>query len=203
MTRAALPVLVLWATLIGGCSSSRLASDAPAKGGLASAPLVPPAKIEYPAGGEGVIADAGSVIISGQPTEASLRHLVKEKGITLVINLRTPKEMDDRAVVPFDEAAVLKELGVDYVNVPLGRPDHPASPDKVDQVAAALAAHQGRALLHCTVAGRASHMWAAYLIRHRGVKPEVAVAEAASIQPNRPMYADLVGADVEIVPSSR
>jgi uncharacterized protein (TIGR01244 family) len=155
-------------------------------------------KIGYPAGGEGVIARSGPVFISGQPTEESLRRLVADEGITVVICLRGPKEMDDRAVVPFDEAAVLKELGVDYVHVPLSRPDHMATPEKVDQVAEALAKHEGKALLHCTVAGRASQMWAAYLIRHRGVDPETAIAEAGTIQPNRPMYADLVGGDVVV-----
>jgi uncharacterized protein (TIGR01244 family) len=193
-----LPVALIVGAALGGCASNGLKSTHPARGGLASAPIEKPTKIEYPAGGEGVIARSGPVFISGQPTEESLRKLIADEGITVVINLRSPQEMEDRKSVPFDEAAVLKELGVDYVQVPLSRPDHPASPAKVDQVAAALATHQGKALMHCGVAGRASHMWAAYLIRHRGVDPEVAIAEAGTIQPNRPMYADLVGADVVV-----
>ncbi len=200
MKQAMLPVALVVGLALGGCASDRLRAAHPARGGLASAPIETPTKIEYPAGGEGVIVRAGPVFIAGQPTEESLRRLVKDEGITVVINLRGQKEMDDRKAVPFDEAAVLKELGVDYVHVPLGRPDHPATPAKVDQVAEALSQHQGKVLLHCASAGRASNMWAAYLIRHRGVSPEKAIADAALIQPNRPMYADLVGADVVVVP---
>lgn len=200
MHRAAMCVVTIIGLALGGCASNKLRAAQPAHGGLASAPIETPTKIEYPAGGEGVIAKSGPVFISGQPTEESLRRLIKDEGITVVICLRGPKEMDDRAVVPFDEAAVLKELGVDYVHVPLSRPDFQATPEKTDQVAAALASHEGHALLHCTVAGRASNMWAAYLMRHRGVPPQKALADAAQIQPNRPMYADLVGADVKLVP---
>lgn len=194
MTRSFVVPVVIASLALGGCSAGRYAAAHRARGGLADAPAPAPTKVEYPAGGEGVIAESGPVFISGQPTEESLRRLVAEQGITVVINLRTPKEMDDRAVVPFDEAAVLRDMGVEYVHVPLGRPDHLATPAKVDAVAAALARHKGRALLHCTVAGRASHMWAAYLVRHRGVEPQAAIAQAAMIQPNTPMVVDLIGA---------
>jgi hypothetical protein len=36
-------------------------------------------------------------------------------------------------------------------------------------------------LLHCTVAWRASHLWAAYLIAERGVPVEEALANARAI----------------------
>lgn len=195
--------LVLTGFVAAGCQSNRLRAESPARGGLASAPIETPRKLEYPAGGEGVIFESGPVFIAGQPTEESLRRMVREHGITVVINLRTQQEMENRERMPFDEAAVLREMGVDYVNVPLGRPDHMASPEKVDEVAAALEAHEGRALLHCASATRASHVWAAYLIRHRGVDPDRAIADAAMIQPNRPMYADLIGADITVKPAKR
>ena len=43
--------------------------------------------------------------------------------------------------------------------------------------AAALAAAEGNVLLHCTVAWRASHMWAAYLVAHQGYS----VADAVNV----------------------
>src|SRR5262249_33296927 len=70
------------------------------------------------------IADAGALLIAGQPTEAALREL-HDKGYTTVINLRTQQEMDNRKAVPFDEAALLKELKMTYVHIPLGGPDTP------------------------------------------------------------------------------
>src|SRR5262245_15263249 len=48
------------------------------------------------------------MFIGGQPTEKALREL-KAKGVTTVVNLRMPEEMSR---VGFDEAALVKELGI-------------------------------------------------------------------------------------------
>ncbi len=111
---------------------------------------------------------APNVYLSGQPSEAGLAR-AKELGVTRVINLRTTMEMDNREVVPFDEAQLLSELGIDYVHVPSGGPDTPYSPERVAQVADAIADAPGNVLLHCTVAWRATHLWTAYLIEHQNV----------------------------------
>lgn len=44
-----------------------------------------------------------------------------------------------------------------------------------------MASAEGKVLLHCTVAWRASHLWAAYLIRDRGVPVATALAQSRSI----------------------
>ena len=90
------------------------------------------------------------------------------RDVTLVVNLRTPEEMENRERVPFDEAAVLLELGIEYVWIPLGGEEHPYTPEAVATFAEALARHTGPVLLHCTVAWRASHLWAAYLVEFHG-----------------------------------
>ena len=111
------------------------------------------------------------LFIGGQPTEKALREL-KAKGVTTVVNLRMPQEM---ARVGFDEAALLGELGISYVHIPLNGLDGNAyAPAALDQFAAVMKSAKGKVLLHCTLAWRASHLWAAYLIRER----EVPVAEA-------------------------
>jgi uncharacterized protein (TIGR01244 family) len=89
--------------------------------------------------------------------------------------------MDNRKQVPFDEAAVLKELGVNYVHIPLGGPDTPYTPEAVEKFAKAFEGANTKVLLHCTVAWRASHMWAAYLVKHKGVAREEAVKQATAI----------------------
>src|SRR5262245_21260051 len=62
------------------------------------------------------------MFIAGQPTEKALREL-KGKGVTTVVNLRMPEEMSR---VGFDEAALVKELGIKYVYIPMrGTADHP------------------------------------------------------------------------------
>jgi uncharacterized protein (TIGR01244 family) len=132
---------------------------------------------------QAMIADTGPVYIAGQPTEAALREMVAS-GVKTIINLRTQPEMDNRRQVPYDEEAVLKELGVTYVHIPLGGPDTPYTPAAVDQVADALAKADGKVLLHCTIAWRASHMWAAYLVKYKGYTLEEATRHAAAMNLN-------------------
>jgi uncharacterized protein (TIGR01244 family) len=118
------------------------------------------------------------MFIGGQPTEKALREL-KEKGVTTVVNLRMPEEM---AHVGFDEAALVKELGINYVHIPMrGTADHPYGPKELDTFAAAMASADGKVLLHCTIAWRASHLWAAYLIRDRKVPVAEALAQTRMI----------------------
>jgi len=119
------------------------------------------------------------VFISGQPTERALRDL-HAQGVTTVVNLRTPEEMSKR--VPFDEAALVKSLGMEYVYVPVrGNAEFPYSPAAVKSFAAAMSSAKGKVLLHCTIAWRASHMWAAYLIQYRDVPVATALQEARMI----------------------
>jgi len=118
------------------------------------------------------------MFIGGQPTEKALRDL-KAKGVTTVVNLRMPEEM---AQVGFDEAALVKELGMRYVHIPMrGSAENPYGPKQLDTFAAAMSSADGKVLLHCTVAWRASHMWAAYLIRERKMPVETVLAQTRSI----------------------
>lgn len=141
-----------------------------------------PRKLDTP-GFQGVIAEAGSVYVAGQPTEQALRELASQ-GVTTIINLRTQQEMDNRRAVPFDEAALTKELGITYVHVPLGGPDTPYTPEAVEKVAAAIEAAKGKVLLHCTVGWRASHMWSAYLVKKKQMSYADAVKAGEAINLN-------------------
>ena len=119
------------------------------------------------------------VFVTGQPTERGLRDL-RAQGVTVVVNLRTPEEMTRN--VPFDEPALVKELGMRYVYLPVrGNAEYPYSPETLAKFAEAVNAANGKVLLHCTIAWRASHLWAAYLIQERGVPIEAALANARAI----------------------
>jgi uncharacterized protein (TIGR01244 family) len=119
------------------------------------------------------------VFISGQPTERALRDL-RAQGVTTVVNLRTPEEMSKR--VPFDEAALVKNLGMEYVYLPMrGNAEFPYSPDALKSFAAAMSGAKGKVLLHCTIAWRASHLWAAYLIQYRNVPVAKALEQTRMI----------------------
>ena len=90
-----------------------------------------------------------------------------------------PEEM---ARVDFDEAALASTLGMRYVHIPMrGTPENPYGPAQLDDFTAAVASANGKVLLHCTVAWRASHLWAAYLIRERKVPVETALAQTRAI----------------------
>jgi len=126
-----------------------------------------------------VLAD-DNLYIAGQPTEAGLAQM-RDLGVTTVVNLRTRREMDDRSVVPFDEAAEVAELGLNYVHIPAGGPDTPYAPEMLSRFAAALDKAEGKVLLHCTVAWRASHLYTAYLHQYRGLPMREAVRQGRAI----------------------
>ncbi len=120
------------------------------------------------------------LFIAGQPSEAGLAQMA-EAGVVTVVNLRTHREMDDRNVVPFDEAASVRELGLEYVHIPSGGPDTPYDADMVSRFAQALETAEGKVLLHCTVAWRASHLYVAYLHRYRGLPLDEAIEHGRAI----------------------
>lgn len=148
----------------------------------AQAPIHDPQKLDR-TDFQGAIADVGPAFVAGQPTADALRSM-KAAGVTTVISLRTQSEMDNRQQVPFDEPALIKELGMTYVHIPLGGPDTPYTPAAVTAVNEAMKAAGGKVLLHCTIAWRASHMWAAYLATYRGYSVEQATKQGEAINMN-------------------
>jgi len=140
----------------------------------------------------------GRVYIAGQPSEAAFERF-KALGVTAVVNLRTQREMDNRQAVPFDEAALLARLGLEYVHVPLGGDEDPWTPAAVERFAEVLEKHRGPVLLHCTVAWRASYLWAAYLIRDGGLDLDAALARGRAIGIGRDPLAELTGRSLKVV----
>ena len=117
------------------------------------------------------------VFIAGQPTEKALREM-KALGVTTVVNLRSPQEM---ARIGFDEAKLVAELGMKYVYLPMrGNAELPYSPVSLQKFTEAVRSAEGKVLLHCTIAWRASHLWGAYLIQ-QGVPVGDALTHARAI----------------------
>jgi protein tyrosine phosphatase (PTP) superfamily phosphohydrolase (DUF442 family) len=103
------------------------------------------------------VTEAGRFYFSGQPGEAGLRHAAS-KGITVVVSLRTEEEL---AGLPFDEAALVGELGMAYVNIPVT----PSSFSLEDVERFAEYVNQRRIILaHDDTSDRAGAMWAALLL---------------------------------------
>jgi protein tyrosine phosphatase (PTP) superfamily phosphohydrolase (DUF442 family) len=164
---------VMAAMTAGVCAAQHLTGEHPTSG--VPAPVVLDNRGLF----QDKFAEVGDdVFIAGQPTEKGLREL-RARGVTTVVNLRTPPEM---AKVPFDEPALAKELGMDYVSIPMrGTKEMPYSPAALKQFADVMANAKGKVLLHCTVAWRASHLWAAYMIQYRNVPVATALTDARMV----------------------
>ena len=129
----------------------------------------------------GGIAKTGDLYIAGQPmVEDALRKL-KAEGVTTVINLRTRQEMANRKSTPIDEEKVLQELDIKYVHIPSGGAKNPFSPATLDAFAAAMEQSDGKVLLHCNSARRATHIWVAYLVKHKNLSLEEALTYGRAI----------------------
>jgi uncharacterized protein (TIGR01244 family) len=173
IVRLAAVSVIMSATAAGICGAQHLTGPHPT--GEVPAPVA----LDNPGLFQDKFSSVGDdVFISGQPTEKGLREL-KSRGVTTVVNLRSPPEM---AKVPFDEAKLVKELGMRYVYLPMrGTPELPYSPAAVKAFADAMSSANGKVLLHCTIAWRASHLWAAYLIQYRNVPVATALDQARMI----------------------
>jgi uncharacterized protein (TIGR01244 family) len=169
---AVLPVLGLLAT-VASASAQRVVGS----GAAATVPI--PVVLEHAARYQARVASVGEdLLIAGQPTAETLRQLRRD-GVTTVINLRMPDEMQR---ISFDEAALLQELGMEYVHLPVrGGTANPYSRETLRRFAETMKSANGKVLLHCTIAWRASHLWAAYLIDYRNMPVDTALAHARLI----------------------
>jgi len=110
---------------------------------------------------------------SGQPSEAALRDLAETKGVVKVINIRTEEEMAER--VPFDEAALLKDLDVAYVHLPLPRENRD---EWLKGFTSEMKRTRGPVLIHCGSSNRAGAVWGRYLRVERGFNADAALLRA-------------------------
>lgn len=108
------------------------------------------------------------LLSAGQPTADDLREAAA-RGITTVIDLRDPMEAR-----PFDEPALLAELGVGYINIPVVSGD--LDDETMEQIIAAMRSHAGTAtLMHCASANRVGGPLIAWLMLEQGKSQEEAV----------------------------
>ena len=114
------------------------------------------------------------VIIAGQPTESEIRSL-PQRGVTHVVNVRSPEEMKDSTQVNFNEAKLLQELHIAYDNLPISGEKYPFRPDVLEAFAKIMQASKDSVLLHCKGGGRAYWLYAAYEVKYLGKSPNEVV----------------------------
>jgi protein tyrosine phosphatase (PTP) superfamily phosphohydrolase (DUF442 family) len=100
--------------------------------------------------------------LARQPDEAGLRA-AKERGVTLVIDLRAPGERE------WDEAGAAKTVGLGYENIPIAE-QGPFSAAALSQIDAVVAAHpHEQILVHCSTGNRAAAWLTTHLVRKQGM----------------------------------
>src|SRR5262249_39015487 len=116
--------------------------------------------------------DIGPAIFGGgQPSLDHLRRL-KEAGIGIVLDLRDP--MEPR---PFDEPALVRELGMEYVNVPVTAST--LTDATLDRIIATLRGADARPVFcHCAGGNRVGGAVLAYLMTEKGLSEDDATAQA-------------------------
>ncbi len=146
--------------VLSGCATSPKTADAPP----AAAPSAPAVEVH----------EVGRFRFAGQPDEQTLRQQITGDGVGLVVNCRRDSEMER---VPFDEAALIDDLGADYARIPMAG-DAGYSPAQVDEFARLVSKSSGPVLIHCASGGRARTIWTAYLVRYEGKSIDEAIAMA-------------------------
>ena len=154
-----------------------------------------PEKIETDQFNE-ALSRVGHTYIGGQPTKKGLK-MMKKNGVNTVVSIRTKKEMENRELVPFDEEEAVEKLGMNYVHIPLNGKDEPYTPEALAKFSDAMGSSDGKVLLHCTVGWRASHMWVAYLGKHRGGDLNTAVEHGQAINLRILPFEGLLGQEVQ------
>jgi len=115
-----------------------------------------------------------AVVTGGQPTAADLQQF-GEAGGGIVLDLRDP--MEPR---PFDEPAVARQLGLEYVNVAVGVGS--LTDATLDRVRAVLREASGRTVfVHCASGNRVGGALLPHLIIDHGLEEEDAVGEAMRV----------------------
>ncbi|MCP4354149.1 MAG: hypothetical protein GY793_00690 [Proteobacteria bacterium] len=108
--------------------------------------------------------ESGDFYFAGQPTLEALKY-VKNQGVVTVINLRSNDENKKFAKQAFNEEAVINEMGLKYISIPMkGKPSY--SPKTLQQFSEALSTSEGKILVHCKGAGRVTYLMMAHLIKH-------------------------------------
>ena len=108
------------------------------------------------------------LLCAGQPDEAGFRAAA-EAGVTAVMNLRPDAEM------AWNEAALLRELGLEYVQIPVAGPED-LNQDNARQLNQWLKQHENdQILVHCASSNRVGALLALGAVLE-GASPDEALA---------------------------
>jgi len=116
----------------------------------------------------------GDIWLGAQPTTEDFTSF-QAAGVKTVINLRHAREQVD-----FDEAALMDELGIDYVHMPWAAPDE-LTDDIFEEANRLLSDAERPLLLHCASSNRVGALWACWRSLHGDVPIDDALAEGKQV----------------------
>jgi len=112
-----------------------------------------------------------TVLTGGQPSAVNLQRL-QAGGGAVVLDLRDP--MEPR---PFNEPGLVRKLGMEYVNIPVGT--GALTDETIDRILGVLRrAGEKVVLVHCTSGNRVGGALIPYLMLDHGLDEEDAVGQA-------------------------
>src|SRR5262245_34497819 len=121
-----------------------------------------PTPLEALAGVVNVSAPLPKLLTAGQPSAAHFEAL-KEAGVELIIDIRDP--MEPR---PFDEAQLVRSLGMEYVNVVVSAGT--LTDETMDRLLGLIRNNESRpTVLHCSTANRVWGPMIPYLMIDQGM----------------------------------
>jgi len=136
--------------------------------------------------------EAGDVFLAGQPSTGNLDSLI-DIGVTLVINLRTEDEMNH---LDFDQVEYLDSKGIQYIHIPMGGAAGYDS-EGIQKMGEKITSSDGKVLIHCRSAGRATYAWMAWLINFENYSIDEAVELGSKARFAVPFF-DLLGYPITI-----
>ena len=141
--------------LLGACHAQRDAA--------------PAAVVVVPVAGIELREPRPELFTAGQPAPSGWTAIAA-RGVTTVVNLRTPKEMEGR-----DEAAAVQAAGMRYVSIPVAGADGIAAAN-ADALGAARRSAQGPVLVQGASGNRVGGLLALMAVREEGASAEQAIA---------------------------
>ena len=115
-----------------------------------------------------------NLLTGGQPSAAHLQAL-KTAGVKVILDIRDPIEPR-----PFDEVQTAKNLGLEYLNIPVsaGTLDDPT----LERILAVVRANAGRPILfHCASGNRVGGALLPHFILDHGMTEDTAIETAMRI----------------------
>jgi uncharacterized protein (TIGR01244 family) len=119
--------------------------------------------------GVGTVRKVGDdLLFAGQPSPDGIRTLAGQ-GVRTVLNTRGEGELD------WDEAALVSELGLTYVTIPMAYPIESIPDEWVARFDEVMADADRPVLLHCSSGNRVAGLWAVWLAERKDVPDDEAL----------------------------